>query len=421
MKTTQSVDSDSAVIGRRARLIRRRRGLSLDVAAGLAGVSKPYLSMLERGERRFERRGLIEDLASALSCSVGDLTGQPYSPPDRASAEALDTVPGISLALGDTTLDDVPDVQARSIDQLVRLVDQASDHCDQTRFALAGRGLGAVLTELHVHVVTGTTETRCLALAALVEACEVAFTITKYLGQSGVAVLAGRRGWDAAHQLDDPALRGFATYFRSNALMRLGERDRATRLLAATIDSLAPLADPTAPEPNVAQVYGMLHLRAALYAARDQRGASAHDHLTEAETLAQRTGERNALHLHFGPSNVAVWTVAVGVELEDGPAAHDRASAAPVDRTALGSANREATWHFDLARALAQAEGSRDQEVVRHLDTADQIAPVLIRNDPIARDLLAHVAGRARRRAWELDSLCDRFGLGTDRAQPANN
>lgn len=76
-------------IGLRARTIRRRRGLSLDVVAGMAGISKPYLSMLERGLRGFERRGLLEDLARALGCSVVDLTGQPYLPGDRDSAEAL--------------------------------------------------------------------------------------------------------------------------------------------------------------------------------------------------------------------------------------------------------------------------------------------------------------------------------------------
>lgn len=44
--------------------------MSLDVAAGLAGISKPYLSRLERGERAFERRGLLEDVAGALGCAV---------------------------------------------------------------------------------------------------------------------------------------------------------------------------------------------------------------------------------------------------------------------------------------------------------------------------------------------------------------
>src|SRR5437764_10893044 len=62
-----AVDGDEASsIGVRARMIRRRRGLSLEVVAGLAGISPAYLSMLERGQRGFNRRGLLEDLADAL-------------------------------------------------------------------------------------------------------------------------------------------------------------------------------------------------------------------------------------------------------------------------------------------------------------------------------------------------------------------
>jgi transcriptional regulator with XRE-family HTH domain len=87
---------EPAEIGLRARTIPRRRGLSLDVAA-LAGISKGYLSRLETGQRQFERRGLLDDLAVALGCSVADLTGQPYLPPDWATADALATLPGIQL------------------------------------------------------------------------------------------------------------------------------------------------------------------------------------------------------------------------------------------------------------------------------------------------------------------------------------
>jgi transcriptional regulator with XRE-family HTH domain len=75
-------DDDAQMIGARARKVRTRRGLSLDVAAGLAGISKPYLSALERGKRGFNRRGLLGDLARALGCSIADLTGQPYLPPE---------------------------------------------------------------------------------------------------------------------------------------------------------------------------------------------------------------------------------------------------------------------------------------------------------------------------------------------------
>ncbi len=63
------------------------------------GFTKSYLSMLERGQRGFNRRGLIEDLAGALGCSVTDLTGQPYLPVDRDTADSLTAVPGIQVAL----------------------------------------------------------------------------------------------------------------------------------------------------------------------------------------------------------------------------------------------------------------------------------------------------------------------------------
>jgi transcriptional regulator with XRE-family HTH domain len=56
------VDAEEAsTIGARARKIRRRRGLSLEVVAGLTGIGKQYLSMLELGQRGFNRRGLLED------------------------------------------------------------------------------------------------------------------------------------------------------------------------------------------------------------------------------------------------------------------------------------------------------------------------------------------------------------------------
>ena len=121
------MDADYArSIGQRLRMIRRRRGMGQAVAAGLAGISKPYLSQLERGERGFNRRGLLDDLAAALGCSVADLIGRPYLQADRDTAEALATVPGISLAINDCTLDDVPDLPTRPVEQLVAAAAEAN-------------------------------------------------------------------------------------------------------------------------------------------------------------------------------------------------------------------------------------------------------------------------------------------------------
>ncbi|MDQ2708938.1 MAG: hypothetical protein M3Z25_15440 [Actinomycetota bacterium] len=52
---------------------------------------------------------------------------------------------------------------------------------------------GALLTELHVHVVTGDAATRRAALPALVEACIVAAGIACPLGNTELAVRASER------------------------------------------------------------------------------------------------------------------------------------------------------------------------------------------------------------------------------------
>jgi hypothetical protein len=110
--------------------------------------------MLERGQRGFNRRCLIEDLADALACSVVDLTGQPYLAPDRATAQGRAALPGISLALNDFGPDEVPDVTPRPLDELVAWADSANEHRDQGWYSLAGRDLGTLLTELQVHALT---------------------------------------------------------------------------------------------------------------------------------------------------------------------------------------------------------------------------------------------------------------------------
>lgn len=400
-----------ATIGDRARMIRRRRGLSLQVVADLAGIGKSYLSMLETGQRRFDDRVLINNVAAALGCSPVDITGEPYAPADRAAAEALTNIPAIALALHDCSLDDVPDMPTRPVDQLAQAVRDANQHRDQTDYVAAGRGLGTVLTELQIHVATGDEATQRAALEAIVEFGIVGYELLKNLGHPELALESARRGAEAAGRLDDPGLHAFAEWYRSLALMRLGASRRANTVLTKAVSTLESAADPTADSTRTAEVYGLLHLTSALQAARAGDEAQADAHLDEAERIAARTGDQNSLRQHFGPTNVALWRLSIGVELKQGARAFERASRANVDPTVLGSKNRVAAYSFDLARALAQEGGSRDWEAVQHLDKADRVAPNRMRMDPVARELLAGLDDRARRKTWELGSLRNRFGL----------
>lgn len=400
------MDAEEArTIGRRVRMIRRRRGLSLDVAAGLAGISKPYLSQLENGLRGFNRRGLLEDIAAAIGCSVADLTGQPYPASNRDTADALAVIAEITPLVYE---DGVPDVPARSVEQLAQWASAANAHCDEARYALAGRRLGLLLTELQVHVTTGTPAVRRCGLVALVEAYVVVFGIARQLGHPQLAVQAMRRGKAAAAQLGDPALAGFAGLALAGSFSRLGARHSASTVLDEARVAVEPEADPTAPDGRAAEALGMNHLLAAQLASRSGHPGAAETHLAEASDLAGKLGERNTLAWHFGPANVAAWSLAIAVEQGNGPAHAEWLDANPIQPT---SAGRRSRLHLDLARGYAQADGGRDAEAIRHLDTADRIAPTRIRNDPIARDLVDVLDRRARRSVWELDSLRNRFGI----------
>jgi transcriptional regulator with XRE-family HTH domain len=64
---------EAARLGDRLRAARLRRGLSLSVVAQLAGVSAPYLSMVENGKRSLDRYSLIRSLAEVLRIPASEL------------------------------------------------------------------------------------------------------------------------------------------------------------------------------------------------------------------------------------------------------------------------------------------------------------------------------------------------------------
>ncbi|MET9263669.1 helix-turn-helix transcriptional regulator [Amycolatopsis sp. NPDC004079] len=404
--------SDGNEIGQAVKAIRRRRGMKQETVAGLAGLTKGYISLIENGKRRVDSRGLLDRLAHALGCSVLDLTGEPYAPMHRHVADALRTVPDVQLALADCTLDDVPDLPARPLAALREPLRIAhANYMDKARYDLAGLGLGRLLTDLHIHAVTGDSDTRREAMGLLVEGCIVAFGVTKNVGHPDLALTAAGRGYEAALKSGDPALLAFAAQRRGQAFQRVGAVRRAGRELERALAETVDLADPSNSDTRIAEGVGLLHLTAALNAARGGDASAAHDHLQAADELATWTGERNALAQHFGPANLGVWRISVlGVELKEGAAVAD-AVAPTINVADLASADRVAMLNADSARALALEGGPRDLDAVRMLDAADRAAPSRVRQDPVLRELVSTLDSRAPRRTWELNSLRNRFGL----------
>ena len=62
-------------IGERIAAYRKRRGMSQDALAGLVGMSRSWLSQVERGIHTVDRLSTLTDLAAVLRVDVADLSG----------------------------------------------------------------------------------------------------------------------------------------------------------------------------------------------------------------------------------------------------------------------------------------------------------------------------------------------------------
>jgi transcriptional regulator with XRE-family HTH domain len=60
-------------IGERIAAYRKRRGMSQDALAGLVGMSRSWLSQVERGIHTVDRLSTLTDLAAVLRVDVADL------------------------------------------------------------------------------------------------------------------------------------------------------------------------------------------------------------------------------------------------------------------------------------------------------------------------------------------------------------
>ncbi|MET9260486.1 helix-turn-helix transcriptional regulator [Amycolatopsis sp. NPDC004079] len=389
----------SGDFGARLREARARRRLTQSVVADLVGISQGQLSRLESGDRHPVERRLLEDLAYVLGRAVPELTGMQGQEPDFAPV-----LSPLSAALAAATLDDVPDVPARPVEELARLVRVANRASADSRYVVANEELAALLVESHVRFVTGPARERRAALAAVGEACLVAVGVARSLGDYPLALAAGERARAAAARREDPVLAGFASMSTSVVQARIVDRAAAWDTAAAALDSLAR-ADPDAEDAASAEAAGMLHLALAQLGAKQHDRDIATTHHTEAAALAARTGERRTLCFDFGPSNALAWGLAGKVELGEGPRRAEEIVRVPGYDKGLGSRDRRAALHFDLARGFAQAEGARDDLAVWHLDQADWIAPERIRNDPLSRGLVEDLVARGRCPGPEMDSL----------------
>lgn len=394
------VSTGTGGIGLSVRRCRHARGLTLEQAAGRAGRSKAWLSNIENGKRKLDRREDIAALAAALEVSADTLLGEP-APEVQAGRRAWNLAP-LRAALLDASPGDPPDIPARPVSVLAEMNRQADAALRWSRYDELLPLLPSLIGELEVRAGGSGGEDRDEALRLLLPATATAVITLRYAGQPDLAAWAAERGRQAAAMTGDPVLAGAAAFAAAHARSS-ANRPRALMTAPGAADALDAVAGDSL---YARQVCGMLRLSAALACAVGGDHAGAAGHGEEAARIASRMDDDPDAYELFGPSNVGVWRAALAVEA--GSAEDALRFAGAVRPRALASGNRRAALKIERARALAMLGArDRDAEAVVELRQAERLSPAQVHGSPLlrelVRDLLERAAGRdLRGLAWRM-------------------
>jgi hypothetical protein len=185
-----------------------------------------------------------------------------------------------------------------------------------------GEALPGLLRDLRVALEVSPPARRPVVYRLLARAYEAAMDMLLQSGYLPDSVMAIERARWAARQSDDTLCRTEIDWHYAMSFLRVGEVDQAADLMEEGLRDLRPLA----PEQvQAAALAGMYELLAALIAARSGNPATLWERWQRAYDIGQQIGTDRSEPLQFGPSNVAIWSVSLTVEMLDGAAAIKRA------------------------------------------------------------------------------------------------
>lgn len=155
--------------------------------------------------------------------------------------------------------------------------------CAACDYAVLGQTVPDLIGELYTLAeVHGSTEARRL----LADVMHAAFYLSKDLGHGDLAWMVSGHLHATAVAIGEPVWAAVASFVRSHATVGSKARERGLTLAERSAELLEPDEGPAG------QVYGMLHLSAALQSAVTGRAEGARAHLAEAsETTVTRRGQ----------------------------------------------------------------------------------------------------------------------------------
>lgn len=334
-------------------------------------------------------------IATALSITLDDLAAMLSSDGTGGTAQAgvdmhggIDSqgdlvhaqIPALRRVLDAHDLvDDGPTRTRRELEPVVAAVVASRL---QSRYGDLAMQIPVLLPELIRAFGSVEGAERAAVAGLLAQAYRAADAIADKYGYYDLSArIIGLMEW-AARESGDDLLIGTAAYVRAETFFANGDLHTGRRMLEKAAGPLQARGS-----ANAEAVYGALHMRAAVTAARAGLAARARDHLAEAQGSALQVDEGVYFGTAFGPASVRIHRVSLAVELGDtGSALLTAAGWSPPTNL---PAERRSHFHVDLGRAHHQA--GRPEQSLEALLAARAAAPEHIQSHPQVREIIRHI------------------------------
>ncbi|MER7134475.1 helix-turn-helix domain-containing protein [Streptosporangium saharense] len=391
-------------IGERVRYWREKKQRKQAAVAGLCGITEEYLSQIERG-LKIPSLPVLHALAAELGVPLSALLDNiPKEAPRKENDVAQDVTRALmgygparsSLPISSTVL-------RERVESAWRIWQTSP-----TRFTDAATVLPSLIADtehtLRVHRTGSDSVARRDTLRV---AADLYFLLRSYCRRAGrvdLSLMVADRGLRAAEDADDPIRIAAAQWNLGHVLLADGEHEGAEQIACLGIEQLAA----TRCEETVA-LAGALDLVAVVADARRKKWGSARRRLhDEAVPRARRAGEGNCMWTVFGPTNVELHSVSIGMEA--GEVTEALKIADQIDTSHLPSLERRFTFMLDVARCYDLRR--EDAAVLVHLIDLLQLAPEDLTRSPLVHNMVIRLRRRVRptyRR--QVDMLTERLGL----------
>jgi transcriptional regulator with XRE-family HTH domain len=394
-------------VGPRVAAIRKTRGWTARELARRARVSYSLLTKAETGAVP-ATPALIGAVARALGVDITRITGQPYDEPGGAATLQAAVAP-LRRALLAYDLPPETDAGPRSADELRAEVVAVSLLGRQARYLQLSQRLPGLLDELQVAIAAAGEPDRPALYALLAEAYGGISGLAHQLGYTDLRALTLDRIEWAARLSGDPLRVARTQWSRGASLLGAAAYDHGLALMERTRAEIG--GDAADPDERARSVYGSLHLRSAVLAARAGRRQQSDAHLAEAQDVAA-TVDAGANHygMEFGSANVALHAVSAAVEMADGALALTRAG--EVERAGqLGNLPPVRVGHYYIEIARAWLYHGDSRRALGALQRARRVAPQQARVHPMVRDAVRAIAHAEPRPSEELRSFAAWLGI----------